>query len=337
MRSCCLAGIWSGLLPEIKQLMQWMRNKDDRQERRGGCVQKLKNTYIDRMIQEKLSSAEIDFILYIARFQNDRGVVQSVYYKDVCEAVGISIQKFYDIRDSLAQKQLIQWAKFYYADIVVTLVDNDFSDKDFTGGYLNVAAKDFASENFRSMKAGSKRLYLYMQRFQAGKHMLTENFYKEFSRMFHVAAQSIRIYLKQLKDNGFLFVNRKRNRAGNYEMGMKNSALLDVKKCGMMTEKEAWHENLAKMLRWNFRTKLPDEEETADRTVRDIVKLLDTYKKKGIGERFGIVLKAVKNSLHLQQGEGKKDPVLNAALVNKCVRQLFEEENLENNPYEYLF
>lgn len=300
-------------------------------------MQKLKNTYIDRMIQEKLSSAEIDFILYIARFQNGRGVVQSVYYKDVCEAVGISIQKFYDIRDSLAQKQLIQWAKYYYADIAVTLVDNDFSDNDFTGGYLNVAAKDFASENFRSMKAGSKRLYLYMQRFQAGKHMLTENFYQEFCRLFHVAAQSIQIYLKQLKDNGFLLVSRKRNKAGNYEMAMKNSTLLDVKKCDMMTEKEAWYGNLAQMICRNFRTKLPDGEDKAGRTVMDIVKLLDTYKKKGIGERFGVVLQAVKNSLDKQQQEGKEKPVLNAALVNKCVKQLFEEENLQDSPYEYLF
>ena len=36
---------------------------------------KLKNTYIDRMISNKLTSKEIDFILHIAMYQDDTGRV----------------------------------------------------------------------------------------------------------------------------------------------------------------------------------------------------------------------------------------------------------------------
>ena len=138
---------------------------------------KIKNTYIDSMIKAKLSSREIDFILYIARFQNDSGTVQSVYYKDVCETIHISIQKYYDIIESLTAKQLIRWEKENPDDIIVHMIGNDFTSKDFTQGYLNVAGKDFLSTKFHNLKAGSKLLFLYMQRFVNGKHMLIHNFY----------------------------------------------------------------------------------------------------------------------------------------------------------------
>ena len=80
-------------------------------------MNKLKNTYIEKMVKEQLSSREIDFILYIARYQNDSGIVSSVYYKDVCSAIHISIQKFYDIIESLQAKDLIHAEKLNNADI----------------------------------------------------------------------------------------------------------------------------------------------------------------------------------------------------------------------------
>lgn len=61
-------------------------------------MNKLKNSYIDKMVSCQLSSKEIDFILYIAKFQNESGIISSVYYKDVCSAISISIQKFPPVR-----------------------------------------------------------------------------------------------------------------------------------------------------------------------------------------------------------------------------------------------
>ena len=126
---------------------------------------KLKNSYIDRMVEAGLSSREVDFILYIANYQDIYGTVFSVYYKDVCQAINISYQKFYDILASLQEKKLITWEKQHRTDICVTLVGNDFSDKNFKAGYLKVAATDFMCDSFRELKAGSKLLFLYLKRF----------------------------------------------------------------------------------------------------------------------------------------------------------------------------
>ena len=38
-------------------------------------MQKLKNSVLDRMIEEKLTSKEIDFLIYVSRYQDDSGKV----------------------------------------------------------------------------------------------------------------------------------------------------------------------------------------------------------------------------------------------------------------------
>ena len=111
---------------------------------------KLKNSYIDKMIEHKLSSCEIDFILYIARYQDEAGCVESVYYKDVCEKISISIQKFYDIIESLKGKGLILAKKSRPSDIKIVLIGNSFEQVDFehgkVPGYLNVAQNQFSKD-----------------------------------------------------------------------------------------------------------------------------------------------------------------------------------------------
>lgn len=286
-------------------------------------MHKLKNSYIDRMVDAQLTSCEIDFILYIAQYQLTDGTVQSVYYKDITQAIDISIQKFYDILDSLKKKQLISVEKINRADWVVYLLGNDFSGEDFHAGYLNVAAKDFSNEKFRSMKAGSKLLFLYLQRFINGKHMLVQNFYDELSQVFHVTAKSLQIYLKELKDNFYLFISKKRNKAYHYEMMMKNSTVLDIKKHLRPTEKQGVYENFSNLLKVNYKKQLPNE--SIDQVIDDIVGLADTQRG-GRGHRgfLRTLQQAVEDSITLQKKEGKAKPVLNAALVNKCLTRLLE-------------
>lgn len=284
---------------------------------------KLKNSYIDRMVAERLSSREIDFILYIAQYQLEDGTVQSVYYKDIVEAIDISVQKFYDILCSLQKKQLISVEKTNRADVSVCLLGNDFTDQNFNVGYLKVGTKDFSNEKFRRMKAGSKLLFLYLQRFINGKHMLVQKFYYEFSRIFRVTPKSIQIYLKELRDNFYLFISKKRNKAYNYEMMMKNSTVLDIKGPSRPNERQGVYDNFANMLKVNYKNRLPDDD--PDKIVRDIANLADS-ERGGRGERNFLTLlqKAVEASLAHQKSEGKKKPMLNAAFVNKCLTRLLE-------------
>ena len=201
-------------------------------------MHKLKNTYIDKMIAAQLSNAEVDFILYNAKFQDEQGVIQSVYYKTVCDAIGISYQKFYDILNSLSDKRLICYEKTNRADVVVRLIGNTFSNQDFKEGYFNVGNKNLQHKTFMGMKAGSKLLYLYSQRFVNGKHEFVAKFYEDFCALFNVTKKCLQNYIHELKVNKYLFISRKRNKAYHYEMTLKRSTVLELKGIGIPGEKQ---------------------------------------------------------------------------------------------------
>jgi hypothetical protein len=276
------------------------------------------------MVKAKLSSCEIDFILYIALSQDVSGTIESVYYKDVCNAIGISIQSFYDILDSLRDKQLITWSKPNRADVKVTLLGNDFSNKRFKDGYLKVAATNFNNAKFKAMKAGAKLLYLYMQRFVQGKHMLVQNFYDEFCRIFQVTRKSLQLYIKELKDNYFLFISKKRNKSYNYEMTMKNSSVLLYKEHEIPREKGLYIKNVKDLIERNFKKRIPKE--NPDKVTRDIANLADTKRAEKHPDFVSLIVTAISDSINHQRQEGKKEPILNAALVNSCLGNVLEQK-----------
>lgn len=284
---------------------------------------KLKNTVIDRMVDKQLSSKEIDFILYIAQYQDDTGRVISVYYKDVCEKIDISVQKFYDILENLQKKDLISYEKLHKADVAVKIQKKNFSENNFEAGYLNVASTDFQNKKFRKMKAGAKLLYLYMQRFIAGKHMLVQKFYDEFCKLFHVTRKTLQAYLHELKKNYYLFVSKKRNKAANYEMTMKNSTVLK-KKARIPREKEGYLHNIEVLIERNFVKYLP--ERGSKEVLRDIAALADSKRAEKHHDFISLIVNAVSESLLKQKKEGRKEQVLNAALVNKCLSDILEQQ-----------
>lgn len=280
---------------------------------------KLKNAIIDKMISNKLSSKEIDFVLYVAAFQDDTGRIESVYYKDVCSAINVSIQKFYDILNSLSEKGMISYEKIHRADVCVKILDNDFSDVAYREGYLKVIGTDFQNDKFQSLKAGSKLLYLYMQRFVSGKHMLVKNFYDEYCRLFSVKSKSLQRYLRELKKNYFLFISKKRNKALNYEMTMKNSTVLLNKKTHMVpTERDCYLENIKRLVHRNFGKYLPEGRE-GERILWNIALLAGTKRAEKYKNFISLLVSAIRDSIHKQRSEGKDTPKLNAALVNSCL------------------
>lgn len=278
-------------------------------------LNKLKNAYIDKMIENQLSNAEIDFLLYIANYQNNFGVVASVYYKEVCSAINISVQKFYDIIKSLSKNKLINIQKINPADICVELAGNDFSAGNYSDGYLKVASMDFQDEKFMGMKAGSKLLFLYIQRFMEGKHMLVSNFYKQFCDLFHKSKKSIQMYLSELKKNFYLFISKKRNKAYHYEMTIKKSKIMVRDILATPSEKEGLKDNIKKLICCNFNKYVPKS--AGDRILEDIANLITTKKALKVQDAASRLVMAIKSSLEQQRIEGKKSPTLNAALVNR--------------------
>lgn len=285
---------------------------------------KLKNTYIDRMIANKLSGCEIDFILYIARFQDEGGCVESVYYKDVCENISISIQKFYDIVNHLADIGLISWQKKRPSDLSVTLLGNSFKSVDFDGGhvpgYLKVAQNQFDQDRFKNMKAGSKLLYLYSQRFLNGKHMLVENFYNEFCRLFQVAKKTLQEYVHELKERKLLFISRKRNISYHYEMTFKPSTVLYKDDLSVPNENSLYTENIMRLIERNFKNYLPDPEDNGTRRpIYQIASFATQKRAESHSDFISLIVSGVRKSLRQMKREGKEKPIINAALANKWI------------------
>jgi hypothetical protein len=280
------------------------------------------------MIDKQVSKSELAFLLYVAQFQDSYGTVHSVYYKDVCSAINISIQKFYDILRSLAQKRLIIYQKDNPADFKVHLVGNNFENLDFSKGYINVAEKDFCNSNFISLKVGSQLLYLYSQRFVEGKHMLLQNFYDEFSKLFHVTRKTIQLYVQELKEQKYLFISKKRNRAYHYEMVMKRSSCLN-KKGIIPREKEGYLENIKKLLLVNFKNYINPSDASDQKALVDITRLFETKRAERQRDFPSLIVNSVKESFRLQKDERKKEIRLNAALVNKCFTRRY------NSSYGY--
>lgn len=279
---------------------------------------KLHNTFIDKMIEKKLTSKEIDFILYISNYQDRSGKIMSVYYKDICESIHISVQKFYDILNDLSQKGILTYKKEEYADVSVVLTGNDFSDNNFSNGYLKVGTIDFQNERFTKLKAGSKLLYLYMQRFTSGKHAKVAKFYEDFCELLGVKKKTIQAYIHELKDAALLFVSLKRNKAYNYEMNVRNSSVIH-KKWPIPHEIEGHTSNFSSFISRNFKRMLPKDKEKAQKAIHDTVSLIDTQRAKKYNDFPDRVVTAIKESFRIQILEGKKKPILNAAYVNKCL------------------
>ena len=99
-------------------------------------MQKLKNSNIARMIAAKLTTKELDFLIYVSRFQDDSGKIYGVHYKDLCEAVHMSHQEFYNVKESLQSKGFIRCEKSHRTDHDITIINNYDADcrRD---GYVN--------------------------------------------------------------------------------------------------------------------------------------------------------------------------------------------------------
>lgn len=155
------------------------------------------------MLQADLTKAEVDFILEISHYQDDSGKIYGVYYKDVCEAIGISHETFYVTMRALVSKGLICIKKDYYGDWDIMIQDNDFSYPEaLKEGYISTGHDMFYNKKFRQLKAKEKLLAMqFLKIGGAGKryHIGVAAFYEKYAGMLKVTKRTIQVYLGRLK------------------------------------------------------------------------------------------------------------------------------------------
>lgn len=173
-----------------------------------------------------LTSVEMDFFLYIAKYQRKNGMVCGVHNQDVCKNTGMCKQSFYTAMRGLEKKGIIQVWKNSDIDYDILIVDNDFTkegsfDKGCEG-FISLDREVFHKKLFKELKAKEKWMMLYFMHCtheNSGSYRIgTANFYKKFCELLGVTKRMIRSYLHNLRHffsvgivKGIYYITYKRN------------------------------------------------------------------------------------------------------------------------------
>lgn len=113
------------------------------------------------MVNKRCSKKEIDFILLIAQWQQENGVIYNVHFSNVIDELDIHQKTFYDLLNRLENKGIIAYEKCRVGYYHITILDNDFSDKIYKDvSYININRAFLFGEQFRSFKACVKLVIL---------------------------------------------------------------------------------------------------------------------------------------------------------------------------------
>lgn len=285
-------------------------------------MQKLKNSIVDKMVAAHLTSNEIDFLIYVSRFQNDNGCVSGIHYKEVCEAMNISYQGFYDVKSSLEEKGFIKSEKSNRIDHDITILNNEFKgQEDCSEGYINTNHNIFYMDEFFALKAGAKLLAMHMMKvtfsgkgsFQIG----VEKFYDEktgYQKRFGVSKRVMRMYLMQIKEFFSIGIRDRK-----YFITPKK---IIYRKPGQATEQDNYAEHSVRVICRRNRIK-----DVGGKEKRDVCSLLRQYRKDALAVQRDIVEvlgTAVKRSLEVLNIN--EDRIINRVLKPKLIHKMVKQE-----------
>jgi len=295
-------------------------------------VQKLRYEILDKLIESNVTSTEIDFLIYVSRYQNDSGIARGIYYKDLCSELGISFQSFYDLKASLSTKGIIKAEKHSYFDWDIEILDNDFSNVDYEEvdengkkkvKYINTNHNIFYQKEFYGLKANEKILAMdFMKNCLSGygSHDIgTQNFYDKYTNLLGVTKRMLQSYMQALK----CF----------FSIGIKDkkywiTPLANVRrKFGAKTEIETYRGHIGEIICRRSKIKTVKEQEK-----KDTVDLLKQYLKSVNGQidkledlLFIAVQKSIEKANAGVHNVYKWVRQLQPKLVHLCLREQLEE------------
>lgn len=287
-------------------------------------MQKIKNHIIDKMIEMKLTSNEIDFMICISRYQNENGKVLGVHYKKVCEEMKMSYQSFYDVKGSLCEKGLITCRKSNLIDHDITIVGNQFgynAEEKRQAGYINTAHDLFSNSKYLALRAGAKLLAIELLRMsyfgnketRGQFHIGTKRFYEKYEKIFQVSKRVLRSYLMDLKDFFSIgIVDR---------MYYVRPKVLVYKKPGTKSENDNLIEhNVGVICKRNRMTASREKQK------KDLYSLCRQYRNsaESLGKNiYEVFTSAVVKSIQMMNESHKKikDREIYPKLIHKCMRE----------------
>ena len=76
-------------------------NERNSQKKGVTAMQRIKFDVFKSFFEKDLTGKEIDFLIVLSFFQDKRGIVRGVHYKQMMEQAKMSAQSFYDCKESL--------------------------------------------------------------------------------------------------------------------------------------------------------------------------------------------------------------------------------------------
>lgn len=274
------------------------------------------------MIAAHLTKYEVLFLTTIARYQDTKGVILGVHYKDICTELGrlsgkksISYQKFYDCLKSLEKKGLICVEKGF-KDRNIRICGNDFSMQGaFNEGYISVSHIFFHTQCFGRLKANEMLLCMELTKnCEAGgrgtMHIGVEKFYDKYTKMFSVSKRVLQGYLTNLRQF--------------FSIGIKDKMYWievlrkTITKLPSASDSRFYRENVGKMAMRRLRMKYTEE------AFRQTTDLLYQYGRKAKDAVTSLFVQALNQSLVLTNKDivnpYKWDRELKPKLVHKLLR-----------------
>lgn len=281
-------------------------------------MNKLKYDILKKLINARITHAELSFLLYLCMHQSPEGIVMGVYYKDSMAASSISHETFYNTLESLQAKGILSYVRTPNGDYDVTVVDNDFSSGNFSDGYVSLRKKIFKSPSFKKLKVNEQLLIMDLLRIcqsNRGRYKIgTDKFVQSYTKMLSVSTRTFKNYLRTIKK--FFDIRREQ---GNYTIIPKK--LLNVKV--EYSDEQILHTYLVKTIARRHKIKNATDEEIAE-----TAKLINQYKgyaKIADCNIWSILQECLESSLDIinqyKKSREKKEYSLRYKLIHKLVRQ----------------
>lgn len=270
----------------------------------------------------RIAGAEISVLFYIARFQDNTGKIEGIYYKDIMEHTGYSRSQVYLALKNLEKLGYIKRSKSDYSDMDLIICDNDFSDKRFHRGYVKVNKKIFTSGKFFGFSGYFQIIFLeFLINSSSGHYKVkAEHFFQLYQERFGITKQTLRNYITKLRaffhiylKNGIYFIKQYKGKVSGTEAEQR----ADIEH----TERKQLHRlQVKKALRRN------KVEQVTHKLQEDLMTLLRQYSEADNKVPFDLNA-IIRRTLEMMNNEKRiLDRVINIKLVHKLIRQTVKGE-----------
>lgn len=206
---------------------------------------KIKDTLIKRIYSNNLTRYELITLLELIKISDEEGIA-NVYYKEIVNTIGCNTSTFYNVINSLKDKNFIEFEKNqeYKKEMIIGVCDNYFKDN-FTD-YVNINNVIMYGDLFHHLRAGEIRMLLYFI-FKISKQKYSSDVksiyhdknrirykvsYKSISKILNITVRMTKIYIKKLLSEKIISIGE------NINMNNRKFDIITVSKKIMETPKE---------------------------------------------------------------------------------------------------